>query len=205
MSNKLKIVVLASGRGSNLQSVIDACARNQIKAQIEAVISDKEGAYALQRAEEAGIKNFLIKKHKEESRLDYDKRLIEKIDTLNIELIVLAGFMRLLSADFIKKYDRKLINIHPSLLPAFTGLNAQKQAFDYGVKVAGCTVHFVDEGCDTGPIILQDTIKVTEDDSEESLAARILEKEHQLLPKAIDLIAQKKVFLNGRKVTLKSS
>ena len=169
MSKKIGVVV--SGRGSNLQSIIDHIAEGKLNVEIAVVVSDHKEAFALEALREAGA-----------------------------EVVVLAGFMRILTGHFISRWEHKIINIHPALLPSFKGLDAQGQAVDYGVKVAGCTVHFVDEGTDTGPIILQKVVPVLDDDTEETLAARILVEEHKALPEAIQLWADGKLTIKGRKV-----
>lgn len=200
MSSKLlQVAVLVSGKGSNLEAVINACQKKQIQAKVCVVISNKKEALALQKAKKAAIPAEYIPDPKS-SKEEFEQKLINCIKQHQVELVVLAGFMKIISPFFIKQFPNKIINIHPSLLPAFPGLHAQKQAFDYGVKISGATVHFVDSGCDTGPIILQETVPVLADDTLESLSARILVKEHQILPKAIDLIAKNKVRIEGRKV-----
>lgn len=203
MSAKLKLAVLISGSGTNLQAIIDSCKNNKIHAEIKIVISNKSSAYGLERAHQANIKTQIIN-YKNRDKNEVEQELIQIIDQEKIDLIVLAGFMKILSADFISHYPEKIINIHPSLLPAFPGIDAQTQAWEYGTKIAGCTVHFVDEGCDTGPIILQEHVIVDQNDTIDDLKSKILEKEHLILPKAIDLIASKKVAISGRKVKIHS-
>lgn len=199
----LKIAVFASGRGSNFQSIIDNIKKEDIPAEIKILISDKENSGALQKANKEGIKNFFIDPSAFIRKENYEKKIINVLEELEIELIVLAGFMRILSSFFVEHFKNKIINIHPSLLPAFKGLNAQKQALDYGVKYSGCTVHFVDQGMDTGPIIMQAVVKVEEDDNEDDLAARILKEEHKIYPEVVKLIAEKQVKIKGRKVIIK--
>ncbi len=195
----LKIGVLASGRGTNLQSIIDSIETGELKAEIKILISNNKGAKALKRADKHEIENYFLNPGDYNSREDYDQALITILEKKEVDLIVLAGFMRLLSPLFVNYYKNRVMNIHPSLLPAFKGLHAQKQALDYGVKVAGCTVHFADEGMDTGPIILQATVPVKGDDTEETLAARILEKEHIIYPRAIQLYSEGRLEVkNGR-------
>lgn len=203
MSDKvLNVGVLVSGRGTNLQAIIEACAKKEINARIAAVISNKPQAMALERASKAGIPTAVLTSQKGESRESYEKKVEASLKEYGVELIVLAGFMRLVSPYLISKYPQRIINIHPALLPAFPGLDAQKQALDYGARYSGCTVHIVDEGCDTGPIILQSVVPILAGDTVESLSARILKEEHKLFPKAIDLISRNKVKVSGRHVEI---
>ena len=194
-----KLAVLASGRGSNLQSIIDKLHLSEKEIEVSCVISNKKGAQALKRAEKNQIPFYLIDEKIYNNKEDYEQEIIKVIDENDIDLIVLAGYMKILSARFVKHFQDKIINIHPSLLPAFPGLDAQKQAVDYGVKVSGCTVHFVDEGVDSGPIIKQKTVKVNYQDNEESLSQKILKYEHQLLPEVIELISKGKVAIDGNR------
>ena len=189
----LKIAVLISGRGSNLQAIIDACQEGRTNGQVAVVISNKANAYGLTRAKKSGIEPLF---------LDNEDEIIKALDRRNIDLVALAGYMKIVSPKLIQRFPNKIMNIHPALLPAFPGLHGQKQAFDYGVKVTGATVHFVDEGMDTGPIILQKTVPVYEDETFESLSAKILQVEHQLYPQAIELFAQGKLKVIGRKVEI---
>ena len=202
--NKLRIGVLVSGRGSNLQSIIDNIENGNIPAEIAIVISNIPGAYALSRAEKNRIKTKIIEHKDFKSREEFEKAIIETLKADKVELVCLAGFMRLLSPFFINTFKHRIMNIHPALLPSFPGTHAQKQAFDYGVKITGCTVHFVDEGTDTGPIILQEAVPVLDSDTDESLSLRILEKEHTLYPKAVKLFAEGKIDVRGRKVIIKN-
>jgi len=199
----IKIAVLVSGRGTNLQAIINAINKGRIDGEIKIVISDNPEAYALQRAKKNNIRTQVLHYKKFKSKEEYELEILRHLDDYKINLIVLAGYMRLLSPEFVKKYRYRIINIHPALLPAFPGLHAQRQALEYGVKVSGCTVHFVDEGTDTGPIILQKAVKVKQFDDEESLAKRILKYEHQLLPRAIQLFARDKIEIINNKVYLK--
>lgn len=201
--DKLKIGVLVSGRGSNLQAIIDAIEVGKISATIAIVISDNKDAYALVRAQKHRIKTLFLDPKESKTREDYDRRIVEHLQKEGVELVVLAGFMRILSPYFVNAYKNRIMNIHPALLPSFPGLHSQKQAVDYGVKISGATVHFVDEGCDTGPIILQIPVKVEDDDTEETLSARILEQEHKIYPLAIQLYAEGKLEIMGRKVKIK--
>ncbi|MEW6620444.1 MAG: phosphoribosylglycinamide formyltransferase [bacterium] len=200
--DKLKIGILASGRGSNLQAIIDAVELGNLSADIAIVISDNKDAYALIRAQKYGIKTLFLDP-KGFSREDYDRKVVEVLQEENIELVVLAGFMRIITPYFVNAYKNKIMNIHPALLPSFLGLHGQRQAIDYGVKISGATVHFVEEGCDTGPIILQAAVNVENDDTEETLSARILEQEHKIYPQAIQLYAEGKLEIIGRKVRIK--
>jgi phosphoribosylglycinamide formyltransferase-1 len=196
-----KLAALVSGRGSNLQAIIDSIERKELDAQLSIVISNIKDASALVRAERHGIETIFIDPASYTNRKSYDQALIDKLKLSAIDLICLAGYMRILGEEFILSFSRKIINIHPSLLPAFPGLNAQKQAIEYGVKFSGCTVHFVDTGVDSGPIILQTAVPVYDNDCEKSLSKRILKQEHYLYPKAIAMIIENKFNLNGRTVT----
>lgn len=197
-----RIGVLASGRGSNLQALIDALKNGEDSYQIEVVISDKEEAQALIRAKKEQIPNIFINPREFSHKEEFEQAILEVIRKHNCNLICLAGFMRILTPSFINKAGVKIVNIHPSLLPAFPGLNAHQQALDYGIKYSGCTVHFVDEGVDSGPIILQAVVPVEVDDTVETLSQRILKEEHKLYPLAIKLIAEGKVKVEGRKVRI---
>ena len=188
--NVFKLAVLVSGRGSNLQAIIDSIEREELNAHISIVISSTRDATALKRAEKHGIKTIFIDPTAYLNSKEYDKVLIEKLKEFSIDLICLAGYMRILGEEVIQTFKEKIINIHPSLLPAFPGLNAQKQAIVHGVKFSGCTVHFVDSGVDSGPIILQTAVPVYDNDDEKSLSKRILEQEHYLYPKAINMIKE---------------
>ena len=201
--DKFKLAVLVSGRGSNLQAIIDSIEQNELNVHLSAVLSDTEDALALKRAEKHGIETLFINPATYHDRKSFDKAMINRLRAMSIDLICLAGYMRILGEEFIQAFSGKIINIHPSLLPAFPGLNAQKQAIEYGVKFSGCTAHFVDEKVDGGPIILQTAVPVYDNDNEESLSQRILEQEHHLYPKAIKLIAENKLNLNGRTVRYK--
>jgi len=198
----LKIGVLASGRGSNFQSIVDSVKRGEIEARIELVISDKRKAMVLKRARKHGIDAIFLDPGGFSSREDFEKGLSQKFDEKGVDLVLMAGFMRILSTYFIKKHRGRIMNIHPSLLPAFTGLKPQKQALDYGVKLSGCTVHFADEGMDTGPIILQAAVPVREGDTEETLAERILKEEHLIYPEAVRLFSRGLLKIEGRRVKI---
>lgn len=196
----LNLGVLVSGRGSNLQSIIDHIESGELHARVAVVISNREDSFALERARKHGIATEVVPAVKGELREDYDTRLVGVLGNQGVELVILAGFMRIITPVLINAYHNKIMNIHPALLPAFPGLHVQKKAVDYGVKFSGCTVHFVDEGMDTGPIILQAAVPVLDDDDEDTLAARILKEEHKTYPKAIELYAQGKLRIEGRKV-----
>ena len=198
MSKKIGVVV--SGRGSNLQSIIDHIAEGKLNVEIAVVVSDHKEAFALERAAKAGIPTAVVERKGCKDKAEFEDKIDAALREAGAEVVVLAGFMRILTGHFISRWEHKIINIHPALLPSFKGLDAQGQAVDYGVKVAGCTVHFVDEGTDTGPIILQKVVPVLDDDTEETLAARILVEEHQALPEAIQLWADGKLTIKGRKV-----
>ena len=196
----LKLAVLCSGRGSDLQSIIDAINAKKFSAEIKVVITDRPNVQALQRAENAGIKNICVDRKLFSSRADFEAEILKNL--AEIDLVVLAGFMRILSPEFVKKFAGRLMNIHPALLPAFPGAHAHRDVLAYGVKVSGCTVHFVDEGTDTGPIILQSAVEVLDNDTEETLAARVLEQEHKIYPQAIKLFVEGKLKIEGRKVKI---
>jgi phosphoribosylglycinamide formyltransferase 1 len=199
----INIGVLVSGRGTNLQAIIEAIEEGKIEGKIKIVVSDNLNAHALKRASQYHLETQYINYKEFKSREDYDKKVIETLENKEVELVVLAGYMRILSSYFIKAYQNKIISIHPALLPSFPGLRAQKQAVEYGVRISGCTVHFVDEGMDSGPIILQSAVEVSEDDTEGSLAERILKKEHQIYVQAIQLFSQGRLIIKGRKVIIK--
>jgi len=201
--NIFKLAVLVSGRGSNLQAIIDSIDREELDAHLSIVISNTKDAMALKRAEKHGIKTIFIDPSTYLNSKEYDKALVLKLKEFSIDLICLAGYMRILGEEVIQTFEKKIINMHPSLLPAFPGLNAQKQAINHGVKFSGCTVHFVDSGVDSGPIILQTVVPVYDNDDEKSLSKRILEQEHYLYPKAIKMIQENKIRLSGRTVTSK--
>ena len=197
------IGVLASGRGSNLQAIVDNIMQGYLPVKIGVVICDKSDAYALQRAAQVDIPACVIERSSFSCKEDFEQAISEKLLEHNVQLVVLAGFMRLLGSKFIKNWHMKIMNIHPSLLPSFPGLHPQRQALTYGARVSGCTVHFVDEGMDSGPIILQKAVSVLDNDDEDALAARILKEEHLLYSQAISLWAQSKIFISGRQVQLK--
>lgn len=197
--NKLRLVVLASGRGSNFQALIDACESGSIPAEIVLLLTDNPKAQALDRADKHGIKTRVIERKNFPSRDAFDTALANAAEEAGAELVCLAGFMRILSPVFISRFGGMVINIHPALLPSFPGLDAQRQALESGVKISGATVHFVDEGVDTGPIIAQAAVPVEDGDTVETLSARILEQEHRLYPEAVRMIASGKVRPNERR------
>ena len=205
MTTPLAIGVLASGRGSNLQALLDACAAPRFPARIAVVVSDREQAPALERASAAGVAGVFLNPKDFADRVAYDAAVANELHARGVGLVCLAGFMRLLSAEFVRVFRGRMLNIHPSLLPAFPGLHAQRQALAHGVKVAGATVHFVDEGLDTGPIVLQAPVPVEPGDTEATLSARILVEEHRLYPAAVRLFAEGRLEIVGRRVIVKES
>jgi len=201
MNQMLKVGVLASGSGTDLQSIIDASEKGMIDAKVVVVISDKKDAFALKRAEKHNINNFFADP-KDKKRIEHENKMNSILENAQVDLIVEAGYMRILTVSFIKKWYGKLINIHPALLPSFKGVNGQGDALEYGVKISGCTTHFTDEEMDHGPIILQAAVKVLPNDNREKLANRILEVEHQILPRTVQLFAEKRLKIEGRKVII---
>lgn len=197
-----KIAVLVSGSGSNLQSIIDSVESGYLKIQIAVVLSNNEEAYGLTRAKNHGIPAQVIRHGDFESREEFETSLIEVFDGYGVDLLVLAGFMRVLTPLFVSHYHHRIINIHPAILPSFPGTHSQKQALDYGVRFSGCTTHFVDEGTDTGPIIIQAIVPVLPDDTEESLGARILKEEHRIFPESLKLWSEGRLLIEGRKVKI---
>ncbi|GAB4484900.1 MAG: phosphoribosylglycinamide formyltransferase [Thermodesulfovibrionales bacterium] len=196
----IAIGVLASGRGSNFQAIIDEVEAGRIAASIAVLISDRSDAYALERARKHGIEPLVLLPKNFSSRDAYFRAVAHELEQRGVGLVVLAGFMRIVGAPLIERYRNRIMNIHPALLPSFPGLHGQKQANDYGVKIAGCTVHFVDEGMDTGPIIIQAAVPVSDDDTEETLSARILKLEHRIFPEAIRLFCEDRLEVIGRRV-----
>ena len=199
----LRVGVLASGRGSNLQAILDAARSPDYPAGVAVVISDREMAAALDRARAAGVEALFVNPKDFSDREAFDRRLVHELEARGVELVCNAGYMRILSPAFVRPFAGRAINIHPALLPAFPGLHAQRQAIAAGVKIAGVTVHFVDEGVDTGPIIAQASVPVHDDDTEESLAARILVEEHRLYPEVVRWIAEGRVSVDGRHVRVR--
>ncbi len=200
MARQLPLGVLISGSGTNLQAIIDAIEAKRLDAVIRVVISNREDAFGLVRAKKHNIPTEIVDHRKFSSREAYDQALIDILEARQVELVVLAGFMRLLSPVLVKAFSNRIMNIHPALLPAFPGLHVQKKAAEHGVRFSGCTVHFVNEGCDEGPIIIQSVVPVYPDDTEESLSARILKEEHRIYPGAIQLHSEGRLHVVGRKV-----
>lgn len=200
MSTNLILGVLASGRGSNFQSIIDRIETGYLPATITLLITDNPDAFALERAEKHNIEALVLNPADYPDRNAYYSRIADELQRRNVGLVVLAGFMRVVGKALIDRFPNRVINIHPALLPSFPGLHGQKQAVDYSVKISGCTVHFVDEGVDTGPIIVQAAVPVYHDDTEDILSARILKQEHRIFPYAIKLFAEGKVSVEGRRV-----
>src|SRR6204780_1038138 len=198
----MRLGILISGRGSNFEAIANSIARRKLDAEIAIVISNRANAPGLEIARERGIPQRVIASAGME-RDTYDKLWIEELQTHKVDLVCLAGFMRLLSASVIRAFPNRVLNIHPSLLPAFTGLDAQRQALEYGVRITGCTVHFVDEFLDSGPILIQSAVPVLEGDTVESLSARILTQEHLIYPKAIGYVVDGRITVDGRLVSIR--
>lgn len=205
----LRVAVLASGRGSNLQAIIDAIEARQVQAQIVAVISNKNDAVALERARKHGLTDIFVDPKpfagRPDSREAYDRSLLEILQQHEVELVLLAGYMKIVTAVLVSAYANRLMNIHPSLLPSFPGLDVQKKAIDWGCKLAGCTVHFVTEGVDEGPIIIQAAVPILDGDTAEILAARILVQEHKIYPRAVQLFAEGRLRVEGRRVSIENA
>lgn len=198
----LPIAILASGNGSNLQAIIDAIESHKLDAKIQCVLSDRKSAFALERAKKHNIPNYFINPKDYSTREKHEKVLAQILIEHQVELIVLAGYMRLLTSSFVQMYKSKIINIHPALLPSFPGAHGIEDAFKYGVKITGVSVHFVDDGVDTGPVISQVPVEIKETDTLESLEQRIHAQEHKLYPQVIQLFAQGRIRLDGRKVRI---
>jgi phosphoribosylglycinamide formyltransferase-1 len=201
-SGKTRLGVLISGSGTNLQAIIDRSAAGELQAEVVCVISNRADAFGLQRARNHGIPAIHLDHRQFGGRQEYDAALVEILKQHHVDLVILAGFMRIVTPVLLDAFRNRVMNIHPALLPAFPGLDAQKQTLEYGAKISGCTVHFVDAGTDTGPIILQSTVPVLEDDTAESLAERIHFEEHKLYPAAIQLFAQGRLQVSGRRVRI---
>ncbi len=201
----LKIAILGSGKGSNAQAIFDAIASGRLNAQVVCVLSDVENAYILERARQQGIHAEFVSAAPFKTKLDGvgEARYLEVLRRYGVEVVVLAGFMRIIKAGLLSAYPNRIINLHPALLPAFPGMESWAQALDYGAKVAGCTVHFVDAGTDTGPIILQKVVPILDEDTAESLHARIQVQEHIALPEALGLLAAGQLLVEGRRVRRK--
>ncbi|MDH3779516.1 MAG: phosphoribosylglycinamide formyltransferase [Nitrosopumilus sp.] len=203
----LNLGILISGRGSNMESILKAIKKKRIPINAAVVISNKQDAKGLKIAKKFGVNIEIVEsKGFKGNRAQYDKKIISILSKHGVTpkngLVCLAGYMRIISPEFVKKYKNRIINIHPSLLPAFPGLNSQKQALEYGAKYSGCSVHFVDTGMDTGPVIIQAVVKVNEKDTEKSLSAKILKEEHRIYPEAVNLFARKKIKVIGRRTTI---
>jgi len=205
----LRVAVLASGRGSNLQAVIDAIEAGRLDAKIVAVLSNKKDAVALERARKHGLTDMFVDAKpfigRADSREAYDRMLLEILQQRDVELVLLAGYMKIVTAVLVNAYANRMMNIHPSLLPSFPGLDVQKKAIDWGCKLAGCTVHFVTEGVDEGPIIVQAAVPILDEDTSESLAARILLQEHIIYPRAVQLFAEGRLRVDGRRVVIEEA
>lgn len=203
-ANALRVAVLASGRGSNLQAIINAIEAGQIQAKVVAVISNKQEAVALQRARKHGLPDLFVDPKpfagRPDSREAYDQALLDLLKQYDVELVLLAGYMKIVTGVLVNAYANRMMNIHPSLLPSFPGLDVQKKALEWGCKLAGCTVHFVTEGVDEGPIILQAAVPILDTDSPDVLAVRILEQEHKIYPRAVQLFAENRLRVEGRRV-----
>lgn len=199
---KEKLGVLCSGRGTDLQSIINAIEAGNLEAEIAIVLTDKPDVMALERAEKAGIRNLCVNRKEFSDRQPFEEALVKELQAAGVTLVILAGFMRILSPYFVHLYSGRIMNIHPALLPSFGGAHAHRDVLAYGVKVSGCTVHFVDEGMDSGPIILQAAVPVYDDDTEETLGARVLEQEHIIYPRAIQLYCEGRLKVEGRHVKI---
>jgi phosphoribosylglycinamide formyltransferase 1 len=206
----IRVGVLASGGGTNLQAILDACAARRISAEVAVVVSNLPGAGALERARQAGVATEVLPSKGVTDREAYDLRLVEVLRAHRVDLVCLAGYMRLVTPAFLRAFGPtpdtrgcpRVLNVHPGLLPSFPGLHAQRQCVEYGARFAGCTVHFVDEGTDTGPVIAQAVVPVLPEDGEQDLARRILEQEHRLYPQAIQWFAEGRLSVSGRRVAV---
>jgi len=199
---KIRLGVLISGSGTNLQAIIDCAARGDLHAEVVCVISNKAEAFGLERARKHGIAAIHLDHKTFSGRSEYDAALVKTLQGLNVDLVILAGFMRIVTPVLLDAFPNRVMNIHPALLPSFPGLDAQKQALEYGAKLSGCTVHFVDAGTDTGPIILQSAVPILEGDTVASLSERIHHEEHRLYPAAIQLFAEGRLKVEGRRVII---
>jgi phosphoribosylglycinamide formyltransferase-1 len=202
---KLRVGVLVSGGGTNLQALLDACAQADFPAELALVVSNVEGAFALERARKAGVAAEVLSHKGFADRAAFETALVERLKAAGVELVCLAGFMRIVGPTFLQAFPQRVLNIHPALLPAFPGMHGPGQALAHGVKLAGCTVHFVDEGTDTGPIVAQAAVPVLPDDDEAKLAARILEQEHRIYPMAVRLFAEGALEVEGRTVRIQAT
>lgn len=201
----LEIGVLASGRGSNFQAILDAIASGYLDARVALLVTDNPGAFAIERARRSGIEHLVVDPRDFPSKDVYFSRIADELKKRQVELIALAGFMRIVRKPLIDAFPDRILNIHPALLPSFPGLHGQGQAAEYGVKISGCTVHLVDEGMDTGPVIIQAAVPVRDDDTEESLSERILRLEHKIYPAAIRLFAEGRLVVEDRKVRIEGA
>lgn len=202
MNKKGRVAVLLSGRGSNFEAIYQSSLKEDACFEIAVVISDKEDARGLERAREFGLPAFFVSPRELKPKEIYERKIAAILQEHNVDLVCLAGYMRIVGRELLDAYKGRIMNIHPALLPSFPGLHAQRQALDYGVKVSGCTVHFVDPGVDTGPIILQAAVEVKDNDAEETLGQRILKEEHQIYSRAITLFFKKRLKIEGRKVII---
>jgi phosphoribosylglycinamide formyltransferase-1 len=198
-----RLAILLSGRGTNFEAIADSIRQGRLPARIEVVVSNMASAAGLEKARRRGIKTLVIPS-RGVPREEFDRSLVYELKRHQVDLVCLAGFMRILSPVFVRSFPNRILNIHPSLLPAFPGLHPQRQALEYGVRFSGCTVHLVDEGVDSGPILLQAAVPVLESDDEDSLAARILAEEHRLYPRAIEMLVRGELRLEGRRVVRRS-
>jgi phosphoribosylglycinamide formyltransferase-1 len=207
-ADALRVAVLASGRGSNLQAVIDAIEAGTVQAKIVAVISNKKDAPALERARSHSLAGFFVDPKpyagRSDSREAYDLELLDVLRQHDVELVLLAGYMKIVTNVLVEAFADRMMNIHPSLLPSFPGLDVQKKAIEWGCKLSGCTVHFVTEGVDEGPIILQAAVPILDDDTSDTLAARILVQEHKIYPRAVQLFAERRLRVEGRRVFIEA-
>jgi len=200
---RIKLGVLVSGRGSNLQAIIDNIEAGRLSAEVAVVLSDQPDAYSLERARKHNIPAVHVSaRGYKGKREEYDSLLVKELQKLDVELVILAGFMRIITPNLLRAFPNRVLNIHPALLPAFPGLHVQKAAIEHGVKFSGCTVHFVDEGMDTGPIIIQAVVPILDNDTEDSLSERILKQEHKIYSRAIQLYAEGRLKVEGRRVTV---
>ena len=205
MGKQLKVGVLASGNGSNLQAIINRCELGELEAKVGCVITNRADAYALERARKHGIPAIHLNHKDFSGREAYDAAVVAALQAHSVELVVLAGFMRIITRVLLNAFPMAVMNIHPALLPSFPGLDAQKQALEHGAKLTGCTIHFVDEGTDTGPIIIQAAVPILPEDTVETLSARIHIQEHRIYPQAIQLFAQGRLTVEGRRVVVTGS
>jgi len=202
MPDILTLGVLASGRGSNFQAIIDSIERGYLRARVAVLITDNPDAYAIERAKKHDIESLVLRPKDFPDKDSYYSHIAQELERRGVDLVILAGFMRIVGRRLVERYPNRIMNIHPAILPSFPGLHGQRQAVDYGVKISGCTVHFVDEGVDTGPIIIQAAVPAYDDDTEESLSERILKQEHRIFPYAIKLFSEGRLRVEGRKVII---